>query len=483
MREESLSKMYLIKSMLSKISKNNDLIKEKQDFIAKESERKYTKQYSPYFTVSKPPKPVEPTFEYETNTNFINAVVSNDVKQYISNHPEDPDAIRYHEICELHQQLTFGISEDPTYISLSDELKTLQKKADKLNKEKSSLLKTLNILAGIAAIILFLLKQFIVFAGILIVLAIIDTVVVISYKNKTLKIHRPIDEIKNQINELIKQFNDKNSASEICKISSERRVVYNILCDKAREEMKDKRIVEHNLKMEEKNQEFKKQLSLWEEQVKVWEEEVKAWEEEQRIWEEGKANFELEKADFYSQKENTIKVANDDITSLVIESEIIYKVLKNDMRTVLDERDWKHLDLIIYELETGRADTIKEALQQADLYIRHGELKQMITTATLGICSTIQSSIAELSSSISTSLASLNVNLSELRYDMNEINRINSKINIQFNEKLSNLISSQELTNSLIEKSNISSKKMIEDIARMKHIQNEHYLRNNCYYK
>ena len=136
MREESLSKMYLIKSMLSKISKNNDLIKEKQDFIAKESERKYTKQYPAHFTASKPPKPVEPIFEYETNTNFINAVVSNDVKQYISDHPEDPDAIRYHEICKLHQQLTYGVFKDPVYISLSNGLKKLHRKEDKLNKEK-----------------------------------------------------------------------------------------------------------------------------------------------------------------------------------------------------------------------------------------------------------------------------------------------------------------------------------------------------------
>ena len=40
--------------------------------------------------------------------------------------------------------------------------------------------------------------------------------------------------------------------------------------------------------------------------------------------------------------------------------------LITEFSSVLDPRDWANIDLIIFYYETGRADTLKEALQQVD---------------------------------------------------------------------------------------------------------------------
>ena len=125
--------------------------------------------------------------------------------------------------------------------------------------------------------------------------------------------------------------------------------------------------------------------------------------------------------------------------------------------TIIDKRDWKNLDLIIYQLETGRADSIKEALQQADLYIRHNEIKAVMQTATLAICSNIKESIGKLSFSIGASFESL-------RSDVEAMNQTNFAMSSKFDD----LISAQDLSNALLKKANVSSERLVEDIDKIK---------------
>ena len=138
---------------------------------------------------------------------------------------------------------------------------------------------------------------------------------------------------------------------------------------------------------------------------------------------------------------------------------------------VLDERDWQNLDLIIYELETGRADNMKEALQQADLYIRHDEIMDAMETATAAICSTIKESIGELSRSIGICLSGLRSELVGLRSDVSDMNQTN----LELSEKFDDLVNSQELSNALLKKANVSSEKLAEDVRRMRVLRDEEY--------
>ena len=147
---------------------------------------------------------------------------------------------------------------------------------------------------------------------------------------------------------------------------------------------------------------------------------------------------------------------------LVHNSTSLYEVTKE--QALIDERDWKHLDIIIYELETGRADTIKEALQQTDLYVRHNEVTDVIKQATLAVCHTIQDSVGYLTGTISAQISELNENMSALNSSQMAIGR-----------SLGELVNAQELSNALLKKANVSSEQLANDVNRLRRISDEAY--------
>ena len=71
-------------------------------------------------------------------------------------------------------------------------------------------------------------------------------------------------------------------------------------------------------------------------------------------------------------------------------SNAIYASLQKSFNKMLDERDWQYLDFIIYYLETGRAESIKEALQLLDAEKRTDRIVGAIKEAAESICSTIE---------------------------------------------------------------------------------------------
>ena len=163
------------------------------------------------------------------------------------------------------------------------------------------------------------------------------------------------------------------------------------------------------------------------------------------------------------ERDITIQNIKAQIKTLVEDNQDMHTCAENSIP--LDERDWKNLDLIIYELETGRADTIKEALQQADLYVRHGEIIKVMENATTAICSSIRDNIGRLSSSI-------NFALSEIRYDLADINQSNREMSA----KLDTMIDSQELSNALLKKADVSSEKLAESVSRIRQLKDyEHF--------
>lgn len=66
-----------------------------------------------------------------------------------------------------------------------------------------------------------------------------------------------------------------------------------------------------------------------------------------------------------------------------------YNALQAQFSDLLDIRDWKHLDLVIYYFETRRADNVKEALQLVDREMQTQRIENLIVAATNQICNTI----------------------------------------------------------------------------------------------
>ncbi len=131
----------------------------------------------------------------------------------------------------------------------------------------------------------------------------------------------------------------------------------------------------------------------------------------------------------------------------------IYKSLQKTFNKLLDERDWQYLDLIIYYIETGRAESIKEALQLLEREIQTKRIIGAIHEATECICSTIESAVAR----ISAQLGAISNQLSQV-------------VSLQQKQIAQNaeIISQAKLQNALIAKSKVTSEQLMNDVKYIK---------------
>lgn len=142
-------------------------------------------------------------------------------------------------------------------------------------------------------------------------------------------------------------------------------------------------------------------------------------------------------------------------------SQEMYNALVAQFKSVLDIRDWEHIDLIIFNFETGRADTLKEALQQVDRRVQTDEIIEAIESAGSSIAATI------------------NVTMRELRNDLNKsFNRLSEQLAIQHAEQmtaLGNINRSIERTNESIAKLQSATEnngKTLENISSAANLNN-----------
>lgn len=142
-------------------------------------------------------------------------------------------------------------------------------------------------------------------------------------------------------------------------------------------------------------------------------------------------------------------------------SQEMYNALVAQFKSVLDIRDWEHIDLIIFNFETGRADTLKEALQQVDRRVQTDEIIEAIESAGSSIAATI------------------NVTMRELRSDLNKsFNRLSEQLAIQHAEQmtaLGNINRNIERTNESIAKLQSATEnngKTLESISSAANLNN-----------
>lgn len=155
-----------------------------------------------------------------------------------------------------------------------------------------------------------------------------------------------------------------------------------------------------------------------------------------------------------------LKEKDDKIAPIKESCNDFYMALKKQFDSLLDERDWKNLDLVIYELETRRADSVKEALQLVDRELQTERIQQTIVQATEQICyeirrgfAEIKATIIECSSVISAQLATVSMQLSET------------------NEHLADLCDGVNMSNALQAKANVSSAKLLSDVHAIRYYQ------------
>ena len=159
----------------------------------------------------------------------------------------------------------------------------------------------------------------------------------------------------------------------------------------------------------------------------------------------------------------------------------IYEALVQKFKTILDVRDWKYIDLIIFYFETRRADTLKEALQQVDRRIQTDEIIDAVENASSSLASSINSSLMVLGNSLNNSINSLSKQLTiQHNEQLNKLSQINDQLisnNKQLkemnetltknNKELNSIDSSINLQKALMSKIAIDSVSIMDDVDYM----------------
>lgn len=172
----------------------------------------------------------------------------------------------------------------------------------------------------------------------------------------------------------------------------------------------------------------------------------------------------------------------------------IWETLITTYGKLLDARDWKILDIVIWQLETGRADTVKEALQLADREIQTERIVQTMLSASAAISQRIEDGFGNLQTQLNRSFYALATCFASVASSIsNQISKssdlIAGKIDenaqatatlyesqrdnmITTNRNFEQLFSQASLQTALLEKSNHSSKELIETVKKMRNVQN-----------
>ena len=134
----------------------------------------------------------------------------------------------------------------------------------------------------------------------------------------------------------------------------------------------------------------------------------------------------------------------------------IYKALQAQYTSMIDERDWGDLDLVIYAFETGRADSMKEALQFVDGERRANRILNAVEISGKQVCSTIQNGLRSLASGMVKCFQVLSEQIAENAAKQEAyISSIESRINL--------LTDKIDYENALLKQRNVSSQKLIEE--------------------
>ncbi len=142
-----------------------------------------------------------------------------------------------------------------------------------------------------------------------------------------------------------------------------------------------------------------------------------------------------------------------EVVPIINMNDALYAALQKKYSYIIDERDWKYLDLVIYYFETGRADTMKEALQLVERETQTQRIIEAVNEATDRICRAIHMAANRIS-------AQLN-NISS------QLTTIAMQQQVQIAQNC-RLIEAADLRNALIRKANVTSEQIMTDVSRIR---------------
>ncbi|MBR2647005.1 MAG: hypothetical protein IKD47_05565 [Clostridia bacterium] len=181
------------------------------------------------------------------------------------------------------------------------------------------------------------------------------------------------------------------------------------------------------------------------------------------------------------QKNKNVRIAeekNGEITAVVAQSKMLENALKESYEGLILEADWGNIDLLIFYLETRRADDLKEALQLVDKQKQTDQITNAISAASQAIQSSVHSATMRLATALEASFTLIGKQLNEMSqkmervaYSIEEGQRIQQVQASAINEIGGSIVRLQqeqlsvtELNKALLEKANQSSETLLNDL-------------------
>ena len=127
--------------------------------------------------------------------------------------------------------------------------------------------------------------------------------------------------------------------------------------------------------------------------------------------------------------------------------------LEQTYGSFLDPRDWRYVDLIIFYFETGRADSMKEALQQVDHQVQTEMIVQAISRAVTELRGIIFYAAERVGQAVREGWQKVSAQMATMQTQL-----------AAQNAKLNDIVSEQKLANALRECAEKDSMRLMEDV-------------------
>lgn len=157
------------------------------------------------------------------------------------------------------------------------------------------------------------------------------------------------------------------------------------------------------------------------------------------------------------------------IAPKAFEARIYSKVLEKTFSKLLNSADWHNIDLCIFYLQTGRADSIKECLLLADRQRQNDEIVGAIKQATASICSEIRSGLNALGRTMVTCINALSAQMEVSFNQLAEQQRQNVSALKSIETLGADILSAEQLNAALSAKAGTTSEQLMRDY---RHVQN-----------
>lgn len=127
-------------------------------------------------------------------------------------------------------------------------------------------------------------------------------------------------------------------------------------------------------------------------------------------------------------KDSTAYRYNKEINTLFEQNNAMLELLRKQNNSIVHEADWPYIDLIIHYIETGRADTLKEALQLVDRQLQADSIVNAVQNAAQYISQSFSSAIYSLQSSLDVNLKAISKQINGVSSQLDSISYAQSKI-------------------------------------------------------